>query len=427
MALQPTPHLQRALTRALLFVLIEAPILSLFVGFFFRWVSFPDSNLFALALGFAVLPAVALRLARTAGGSEVLREFPKYALCSLFPYTLYNIFRIPMHYLLDIVFWDHWFDFGSGITGAPSSTWQAFVSGTLAHSLQGYVLALGFYVLCKPSLRNALLWGIFLSALYSWLYPTYVLVDFAPPPKWFYVVWWGHFWMGIGLWATPKFLYSPTLMRWAKGYRLRMGVLVLGVVALYATPYAFVTLKVATWQFPLQETLDRRTQQQLQVSLAPPVVLLGVAPDESTGTRGDPRRQEASYHLTLQVGSRIWTDYIKATKAVEIAPLVVHGRLLHNGNVIATCFAFLEELESAGQLTRYQAYIQKVKEIEYTVVPVQCGGLWDAVPEDVRMPEGAGVAMPVTVYWAVHMRVKGDRLREDVMIEGNAEASLAGR
>jgi len=424
-ARQLTPGQQAALTRGVVFVLIQAPILSLFVGWFWRWTSFPDANLFTLVLAFVLLPVAVLILGRTEGGRAVLGDFPKYALYSLLPYTLYNIFRIPMYYLLEVVFWDHWFDYGSGITGAPSSTWQSFVSGTLVHSLQGYVLALGFYVLFKPSLRNAILWEIFLSAMYTWMFPTYVLVDFAPPPKWYYVVWMAHFWMGIGLWVAPKFLYSPALGQWVKGSRLRLGLLVLAVVALYATPYAFVSLKVGTWQFPLQETLDRQTQQQLQVTLAAPSVLLAVVPAQATGPGGELRWHEARYQLTLQVGSRSWTDYIKATKSVDIAPLVVRGRLLHNGDVIGICFAFVEELESASKAMRYQAYIQKVHEIEYTAVPVECVGSSHAVPEALLGHASVGLAIPVTVQWSVTMHLKGDRLKEYITFAGSAAAPLA--
>jgi hypothetical protein len=279
------------LLRLICFALLCAPIASLFVGYWFRWTSLAVANVFTLVFAFALLPLVIAR-----AEPRLARELPRFALFALVPFTVYNLSRIPMNPLLGIVFWDHWYDYGTGTTGLA--------------------------------------------------------------------------------------------MRSARGLARYAGAA--AMVLAYLVPYVFVATKVATWQFPLQDAIDRRTMGNLRVEL-----------------EGPPRVEAPGrYALRLRIGSRTYRDYIGATKTVGVGPVIVQGTLERDGRAIAFCSGFDDSLENADQITTHAAYMKKVAEIEFTDLDVACHG-----------PPGE-LTGEITVSWSVRLTVMGDRLTGEHTHEG---------
>jgi hypothetical protein len=392
--------------RGVLFALIETPIISLFVGMFFRYTTYPIATVFSVLLAFAILPVwILIRKNQSTDPDEPVHHLHRYALYALVPYVVYNISRVPMHYIFNIVFWDHWYDFGSEFTGQPVDQWSSLLPGTVLHSLQGYVLALGYFILFqRHSLFNALLYiFMYLSALYSFQFPVYVLVDWQPPPKWFFVVWWAHFWMAIAAWLMPRLRAGE---RWGRlSYATRA--VVLPVLALvYVSPFAFVFWRAATWQFPLQRAIDQAVFDR------PNLVTMGAGPTlTATG-------EEARYKFSLRFGPRSFRDYINAIKALDAGPVSVTGRLLSDGGVIAWCSGYVAELETPNKILIPAAYFPTLRRMEFTDIPVECVGPSEAAA---RLRSEA----EVQARWTAKVTLIGDREREEREYRGGGPTVLA--
>jgi hypothetical protein len=399
--------------RGILYGLISTPITALFIGYFYRWTSFPIATAFTVLLAFAILPAwVVARRYRSTDPDEPVHHLHRYALWALIPYVVYNIARVPMHYLLQIVFWDHWYDYGYELTGFPVDQWGSLFPGTLLHSLQGYVLTLGFYILYKRhTLLNALAYvWIFLSTIYTWTFPTFVLVDFQPPAKWFFVVWWAHFWMALAAWYVPIGLYSPTFWnRFRTGWARALMLIV--IILIYIFPISFVFWRVATWQFPFQREIDQATFEQAQLVLKdqPTLATIDSVADQATA-------QEARYTFTLNFGPRPYRDYINALKALDAGPVNVTGRLMHNGQVIAWCSGFVGMMETPNNILTPGKYFPEVERLKFTDVPVNCIGPADAVQQ---LGITAGGEAQVDLQWLANVTLIGDREQMEKQYEGN--------
>lgn len=395
--------------RGVLYGLTQTPMLALMVGSFFRWTDYGTATAFTVIVAFVALPIwVIVRRNRSDDPDEPVHHLPRYALWALIPYVVYNISRVPMHYSLGVVFWDHWYDFGSELTGNPVDQWASLIPGTFLHSLQGYVLALGFFILFKRhSLLNALAYvWVFLSAIYTWTFPTYVLVDFQPPPKWYFLVWWAHFWMALAAWYVPKVVGRRGPRRMSA---LARAALLTIAALLYIYPVAFVFARVATWQFPYQRELDANLFREAQLRLAG-----GVAVAESRtlgGARaatapGGEAPSEARYRFTLRFGPRSYKDYIKATKALDAGPVRVSGRLFRpDGTVLAWCSSYTTMLETPNTITSPALYFPTLKRMEYTSIPVDCSG-----PVDRSVVSGGGT---VDLAWTARVKLRGDREVQD--------------
>ena len=400
--------------RGVLYALTQAPMLALFVGYFYRFTDFATANAFTVIVAFALLPIwVLIRKQRSTDPDEPVHHLHKYALWALVPYVVYNIARVPMHYLLDIVFWDHWYDYGYELTGKQVDQWGSLIPGTLLHSLQGYVLALGFYILFKRhSLRNALVYVfLFLSTVYTWTFPTFVLVDFQPPAKWFFVVWWAHFWMAIAAWYVPKSLYSRKF--WDRFPSPPSKAVVTSIILLiYFFPVSFVFWRVTTWQFPFQHVIDQGAFDQVRVVLDKEPVL------KSVHTKGE-SAGEAHYAFSIRLGPRPYKDYIMATKALDAGPIVVTGRLMRGDEMIAVCRQSVDMLETPNNILVPAEYLPALRRMEYTEVPVECAG-----PAALAAPSDA----PIRVEWTAHVTLVGDREKEQrtYTYTGNGLASAPG-
>lgn len=395
-----------SLANGILYVLISAPLEALFVGFIFRVVPLSVATVVAFAFTFALLPVIVAALARDAS-SALVRELPKYALWALAPYTVYNLARVAVYPLLGVVFWDQWYAYGAGTTAMPLNTWASLLPGTLVHSLQGWVLAFGFYVLLRPRLRNALLYGfLMLSLAYSWFFPSFVLTRVQLPLQWYFVVWWAHFWFGLTLWATPRLLGDPRVLAW---FKRPPGLAC--AAAVWVAPYVFVFATVQNWQFPLQEATDEQTIRQLRVKLQEGPVLAAIAP--IPGSAGPSPGDAAYYTLTLTIGPRRYTDYLEAPKALEIGPLYVQGHILYKGNLIASCSAYKDALDTASDQRTYARYLRKVEEIDFSTLKLECVGPVETANQLIRETAERGMPLIVAAQWTARLHVAGDRLSQD--------------
>lgn len=384
--------------RGVLYFLTQTPMIALVIGYFMRWTTMPIATVFTVILAFAVLPVWILwRKSASDDPEEPVHHLHWYALYALIPYVVYNFARVPMHYLLGIVFWDHWYDFGYELTGQPVDQWSSLIPGTFLHSLQGYVLALGFFILYRRfTLANALIYvWLFLSVIYTFTFPTFVLVDFQPPPKWFFVVWWAHFWMAIAAWLVPGGV-SRGLALWR---RLRSGlaraVALLLVVVLYAFPFVFVFWRAGTWQFQLQHEIDAATFEQVELVVVDEPALASVN-SEGAGL------PEASYGFSLRFGPRPYLDYINATKAIDAGPVRVTARLVSDGGIVAWCAAYVEELETPNNILNPVEYFPALQRMEYTEIPVSCLGPADG-------SGGLQAGAELDLEWEALVTLIGDR------------------
>lgn len=396
------PIMNWVVKRGILFVLTQMPMVALFIGYFFRWTNYGAATAYTVLPAFILLPCwIAYRRKRSDDPGEPVHHFGKYALWALVPYVVYNIVRIPMHYLLGIVFWDHWYDFGSELTGVPVDQYGSLIPGTILHSLQGYVLALGYYILFpKVTLRSALGYVfIFLSAIYTWTFPTFVLVDYQPPPKWFFVVWWAHFWMAIAAYYMPK-IYGPAIKEKLRTPLMRSTMLIL-LVLIYVSPFAFVFLRTAAWQFPLQHEIDQAAFDQASLEMY----------DSLTLSSSDANAGPAHYQFSLRFGPRPYKDYINAIKALDAGPVRVSGVVMHNGDEIAFCSSYTDMIETPNTILVPALYFPALTRMEFTNITVDCVG-----------PAGAAQALsvntPLDVRWTADVTLVGDREEMDRRYEG---------
>jgi hypothetical protein len=138
------------LQRGVLYGLTQTPMIALMVGFVFKWISYPVATVFFVLPTVILLPVWILYRRRVSSDpDEPANRFGRLALWAVFPVIVFDLARIPMHYALGNVFWGTWFDFGNSLTGQPPSHWTSLAAGTFLHIFQGYVLALGYYILFR--------------------------------------------------------------------------------------------------------------------------------------------------------------------------------------------------------------------------------------------------------------------------------------
>src|SRR5439155_1205488 len=136
-----------------------------------------------LLLAFLALPVwVVWRGTVSKDPDEPVHQLHRYA---LFPYVVFSVVRIPAFYLFAFPYWAPWYLFGNGATGEPVGFASSLVPGAVLYSLQGYSLAMGFYVLFRRhSLLNATLYfGLFIASLYSFVFPVFLMVGSRPGPS----------------------------------------------------------------------------------------------------------------------------------------------------------------------------------------------------------------------------------------------------
>jgi hypothetical protein len=392
--------------RGILYLLTQMPMIAFVVSVGFHWTTFPVATVYTVILAFVVLPIwVSYRRNRSGDPDEPANHFYKYALWALVPYVIYNISRIPTFYLFRVTFWDHWYGYGAQLTSLPPNQLSSLAAGTLIHSVQGYVLVLGYYILFpRRTLRSALVYvWVFLSLIYSTLFPKFILIDFSPGPRWYFVVWWAHFWMALAAWYVPK-LYGGNFWSRLKAPAKALTAAVAAVV--YLLPVIFVFWQATTWQFPLQRAIDNALFDRVQIVVNQDPVLVSK----------DPASGQTFYRFVLKFGPRIYTDYIRATKALDASPIQVSGRLLYKDEVIASCFSHIALLETPSNILVPSKYQSAVKRLDFSDIPVDCTG-------PLAMADRLGVGSsiePVDVRWAAVATLYGDREKTRRQYSGSA-------
>lgn len=225
---------------AVLYVLTQIPMIAFLTGYLWGWTSFSTATIAGLYLAFILTPLWVLREKnRSRSSSDPVHNLALYSMWALIPYTVYDLARIPA-YLFGSPYWDRWYDFGAELAGGPPDSWSALITGTLVHSIQGWVLGLGYFVLFRRhTLAGSLAYlFLFLSLAYSWLFVSFAKSD--PTPIFFFTVFWSHLWMAIAAWGAAKLIRSR---RWRRIPSTARGVAVGGAGVVCSSPFV-----VAFWE-----------------------------------------------------------------------------------------------------------------------------------------------------------------------------------
>jgi hypothetical protein len=400
------------LQRGVLFVLTQTPMIALMVGFIFKWISYPLATVFFVLPTVILLPAWILYRRRVSSDlDEPANQFPRLALWAVFPVIAFDLARIPMHYALGNVFWGTWFDFGSSLTGQPPSHWPSLLAGTFLHIFQGYVLALGYYILFRrASLLSALGYlFVLLSVIYSWQFPRYVILG-PTPFKWYFVIWWAHLWFALTAWAVPRLdtarlrerLHHPAFA-WTAG---------VVAVALAAAPFSFVFWRVDTWQFPRQDATDSGAFTHLALAPNPGIVVM------AADTFG-----EAVYRMTFRLGPRDYKNFMGTAENLGAGTLRITGDITDPDGPIAFCADTIPTLPSAAALATPATFAADVRQMDFTNIPVTCVGPAASLAALVKGPTAAGVQL----RWTATVTMDADRDSAPKSFAGSQAASLAER
>ena len=393
--------------RGVLFALTQAPIFAIVGSSLFLGLAKYSVTVFAIIISFAAFPVwIAYRKSRSDDPDEPVHHLHRFALYALIPMAAFSVARFPTNFLFGMAYWHPWYDFGNALTGQPTNQFTSLLPGSLLYSLQGYSLSMGFYILFKRhSFFNAVLFlCVYLSSVYSFVFPVYGRIGLPSPPVWHATVWWAHFWMAVGAWGMPKFWQKvwPSLRR-----PVRVAS-VLTIAVTVASPAAFAVWRAQVWQFPKQHQIDEASFKRATLDAEPGTVTLVSA-----------EGSEARYRFTLRFGPRGYKNYVNRRLALEAKGLEVSGRLMSNGAAIAHCTAHVDHIESPRRfLEAPYEYDAKLKEMDYAEIPVECFG---PVAEAQRT---AGA--PVNLQWSARITLVGDR-EERVRGFGGASDEIVGQ
>jgi hypothetical protein len=406
------------LLRLILAGIVLAPLHSILIGLGARLVPFSVSTVAWLGIALFTVPLLVGLLARYES-SEFGLEIGKYAFWALFPFQIfYNLSRVVVNLILGEPYWDIWFVYGGSSMGIENNqTWGALAGGALLHSLQGWALAMGFYLLFKPRLVWCLLYGfLFLSTTYSIFFPNFVITAFQPDFLWYFMVWEAHFFFALGLWAVPKVLESPQLRaRFRLGNPLVWAV----IIVLWIAPFALLVYQVAYAQFPAQDRGDLEAFDRLGVDLAGEPRLTSI--EQAPGEAGSSGVDQARYAMSVTVGPRTYDNVRGYPASLEVGPLAVRGHLAHDGDVIASCSAFETDLGSTRNLRPYSVVAEKVRSLDPTEVELDCYGPTEAASELIEAQRSGG-STDLFAAWTADAHLKGARLEEERTFESSEES-----
>ncbi len=175
------------------------------------WFTRGAINLGTSYLLFVLVPMIAaVALAGFVGNKNRLgfdpRVLTSFALFALLPYTFYDWARVPMNYFFGVAFWDHFFDWGANISGAPLFSFESLSVGLFTHVSRGWSMAISYYVLVRgrATLPTAFVFSWGMTIFYWVFFPTFVLVDSRPPFIWWFTAWESHMAFALGLWFVPR-------------------------------------------------------------------------------------------------------------------------------------------------------------------------------------------------------------------------------
>jgi hypothetical protein len=398
---------QWALERGVLYALLQTPILAIIGGTPFMSIVPYTFAVLPMFAAFVLLPMwIVYRKRVSTNPDEPVHHLHKYALWSLAPAAMFTVVRIPLFYLMGIIYWHPWYDFGNALTGAGITGQDTLAIGGMMNAIQGWSMGMGFYLLFKRhSLINVLLYiTVWISALYSFTFGTYSRVGLPSPAYWHAAMAWAHFGMAMTLWFTPVFM-----RRWwpSFGMPARVATVAVGGLILLI-PSVFAQYKAVTWEFPYQETLD-------QAALSRPNLL--TLKDGPAVTRtGD----DAQYQFTLRFGPRSYKNWFKQTRALEGGPIDVQGRIWRDGQIIAWCATRVEKLPTPNTVIVPAYFPAAMKSMEFSDIPVTCSG-------PAALARGADSNASVTVDWRAQMTLTAYRTRIVKTFTGNRGISLVSR
>jgi len=395
-----------------LYGLTQAPMIALMVGFIFKWTTYPLVTVFVVLPTVILLPVWILYRRRVSDDpDEPANRFARIALSAVFPVIVFDLARIPMHYALGNVFWGTWFDFGNSLTGQPPSHWSSLAAGTLLHIFQGYVLALGYYILFRrATLLSALLYlFVGLSALYSWQFPRYVILG-PTPLRWYFVIWWAHLWFALTAWAAPR-LDTAGLrarLRHPGAAPAAVGV----AVILAAVPFGFVFWRAGSWQFPRQNATDARAFTHV-----------GLRPGQGVFVADRDTAGEAVYRMTFRLGPRDYKNFMGTAENLGAARLRITGDVTDNHRPIAFCAGTVPALPPATAVATPATFASDVRQMDYTTIRVTCVGPATALTALSKAP-AAGL---LEVRWTATATLDADRDSAPKSFGGNQAETLIHR
>lgn len=168
------------------------------------------------------------------------------------------------------------------------------------------------------------------------------------------------------------------------------------LILIYVSPFAFVFLRTAIWQFPIQREIDQRAFDQANLVMQNSLALSSSATDVGP----------AHYQFLLRFGPRPYKDYINAVKALDAGPLQVSGSVLHNDGEIAFCSSYTDMIETPNTILVPAEYFPALTRMEFTDITVDCAG-----PS--RTAQALSANTPVDVRWTAEVTLVGDREEVD--------------
>ena len=373
--------------RGLIYVLTQAPIFAIFSGFFFRVIPFGLAVIGEVVAFFVLLLWVAHRKAVSDDPDEPAHHIVRYALYALVPCVVFSLARIPTHLGFGFAFWHPWYDFGSDLTGLPPNHYPSLFAGAVLYSLDGVVLALGYYVLFqKRSLANAILYiGLYVSSIYCFTFPAYARIGMQSPPAWHAVVFWAHIAMGVAAWYVPRFFERT----WPRLRTPARSAAVIALASMLAGPYMYAVLQSRALQWPKQHAIDTALFARDDLLTAPDHAVVTVA------------GEEARYELALQLGPRSYKSWVKRVRMLDVQGLEVTGRLLRDGGVIAWCTGHVAELPRINEAAFEPDFADLVRHHDIADIPVRCMGSSAGLHAE-------GIE-PATLEWTASATLIGDR------------------
>jgi len=391
------------LKRGILWGMTQTPLLAILGGVFFHIAPYTILMVPMLA-SFVALPIwIVYRKKVSTDPDEPVHHLHKYALWALVPAAMFTVSRIPLHYLMGIVYWHPWYDFGNALTGGSLSGQDTLAVGGLLNAIQGWAMGLGVYILFKRhSLINVLLYiAVWVSALYSYTFGAYSRVGLGSPPYWHASMAWAHWWMSLTLWFIPAFY----VRRWA-GLKSTQRLVAVAIGALILiTPSVFAQWRAVTWEFPRQTAIDQTLFNRPNL-----VTLTDTATSRSTGTDG-------RYTFTLTLGPRDYQNWFKQRRTLDASDITVTGTLSHNGQTIAWCNAHMDTLPSPNGIIRPLEFPAAFQANKLTAIPVTCMGPAAAT-------QALSGSTQITVQWNAQMTLIGGREQQTKQFAGNQTVNL---
>ncbi|HTF54261.1 MAG TPA: hypothetical protein VK735_43020 [Pseudonocardia sp.] len=383
-------------------MLLMSPIAALFLGLL-RMVPTRVGYL-VLMLGFIALPVwIVWRRSVSTDPTEPVFHLHRYALYALFPYVVFSVVRIPMFYMFDLVYWAPWQTFGFGATGNPVGFYPSLLAGSALYSLQGFSLAMGFYTLFKRhTLLNGMLYFfVFISSLYSFIFPVLLLRGSKPGLPFHFTNYWAHLWMGL----TAVFIPVLFMKVWPRLRARARTATVFGLALIWLTPYAFAFAQAGLWQFSTQARLERAAYDAIK---------LQVGPSATKAVAGD----QARYALDLKIGPREYVTYSHSHKAIGAEDVSISGQLMHQGSPIAWCSGAVGSLRGLASVRDPEKYFPALERINHTTIPVTCAGSAETANE-------ISADEPVTFVYTAQMRLTGERTTAQREFGGSVQTMLS--